>query len=384
MITLLWFLLCILSAIPAVTCLVYYHRRLGARRTLLKETLTSMSLHEDYMRMRHPECANGKDEFDTYFDNDFRAGLSAIDYWWPVGLVTILSLVGWFLAFSRIENDKSLFPPMFAFGFVGAFLASLLNMFDDFRTLNLDPSAYYGIAGRLLFSSTAAYLAVPQTGPALIAVGIGLIPVEDVRNFVINRTSQLAGTAAAEGERGLALNVIQGLEDRQTRKQLVDLNIATVQALATSDPFWLFFQTTLPLRSIVDIIDKAILYLYIGESAKELRKHGVNGIIELVALAKLADKQPAYDLGAEEESAIGAFFQAVDTAKLMQAVGTILKQEPEELRSFIYNCYFDPQVSLVYEIWGKYYNPKTAKTKVNGTPPAPEEKPAALAASIRP
>ena len=371
---LLWFVMWTLSAVPCVTCLVYYYRRLWARRTLLKNTLTSMSLDTDYMKMRHPECKNPSKEFGACFDRDFREGLSAGDYLWPVTLATVLCLVGWFLTLSLVHTSFSgmkeagTFPPAtFAFGFVGAYLASLLNMFDQFRTLNLDPSAYYSIVARLLFSSTAAYLighVMKDPFSELAAVGIGLIPVEEVRDFIVNKTSQVAGTAGAEGERGLGLKVIQGLEDRLTRKQLVDMNIATVQALATSDPFWLFFQTTLPLRTIVDMIDKAIVYLYIGDTLNDLRKHGINGVIELVALAKLAAKEPAYEIADADEARIGQFFEQVDAAVLIQKVADTLKQDPAELRAFIYNCYFDPQISLLYEIWGKYYNPKTARARL--------------------
>ena len=190
---LLWFVMWILSAVPGVTCLVYYYRRLWARRTLLKNTLTSMSLDTDYMKMRHPECKNPSKEFGACFDRDFREGLSAGDYLWPVTLATVLCLVGWFLTLSLVHTSFSgmkeagTFPPAtFAFGFVGAYLASLLNMFDQFRTLNLDPSAYYSIVARLLFSSTAAYLighVMKDPFSELAAVGIGLIPVEEVRDF---------------------------------------------------------------------------------------------------------------------------------------------------------------------------------------------------------
>jgi hypothetical protein len=383
---LLWFSMLILSGIPCITCLVYYYRRLGSRRTLLKNTLTSMDLAEDYMRMRHPDCTNPAKDFDVCFDRDFREGLSASDYFWPVLLVTVICLIGWFLgfsrvypSFSRITEAHTFLPEAFAFGFAGAYLASLLSIFEDFRTLNLDPSAFYSVAGRLLFSSTAAYLVgqtMKDTFSILVAVGIGLIPVEEVRDFIVNRTSQATGTVGAEGERGLGLNVIQGLEDRLTRKQLVDMNIATVQALATSDPFWLFFQTTLPLRTIVDMIDKAILYLYIGDTVKELRTHGINGVIELVALAKLAAKEPAYDVGDAPAAEIGMFFEQVDPVVLTTKVAAILKQDPDELRAFIYNCFYDPQISLLYEIWGKYYNPKTTHAKLVAKTTVPKPAPA--------
>lgn len=361
-------LMWLLSAIPAVTCLVYYHRRLGARRDLLRETLTSMGLDQVYMRMRHAECEDFSPElFRKCFDEDFRSGLSALDYFWPVSLFTGVSLLGWFVSLSRAYGSSAglhaLLPPALAFGFIGAYMASLFTIFDDFRTLSLDPYDYYSATTRLLFASIAAYvasLAAPsvfgQGALPLLGLGIGLIPVEDVRTFIVNKTSQMVGTAGSVGERGLSLKVIQGLEDRDTRQRLVDMNIATVQALATSDPFTLFFQTTLPLRSIIDMIDKAILYLYIGDTVAELRQHGINGVIELVALAHLGNREPAYEMGTP--AAIDPFFANVDASALVSRIATLLKQDPDELRAFIYNCYYDPQISLIYDIWGKYLNPK--------------------------
>jgi hypothetical protein len=355
-----------------MTCLVYYHRRLRARRDLLRETLTSMGLDDYYMRMRHPEkkCLNA-DEFRKIFDADFRSGLSASDYVWPVSLFTAVSLLGWYETLSRLVGEtaglKESLPVALAFGFVGSFLASLFMIFDDFRTLSLDPGEFYSATNRVLFSSVAAYvvsLATPsivQGAIPLVSLGIGLIPVEDVRNFIVSKTSQLAGTAAAEGERGLGLKVIQGLEDRETRSRLVEMNIATVQALATCEPFTLFFQTTLPLRAVIDMIDKAILYLYIGDAVTELRQHGINGVIELVALAHLGDQQPAYDTNGSGAQAIAPFFKDVDATKLVERVATLMKQEPDELKAFIYNCYYDPQVSLIYDIWGKYLNPQSVR-----------------------
>src|SRR5205823_10519177 len=135
------------------------------------------------------------------------------------------------------------------------------------------------------------------------------------------------------------------------------VDISTVQALATADPFWLFFQTTFPFRTIIDMMDKAILYLYIGDSVKELRTHGINGIIELVALVPLANKKAAYGkMDGTTES--NAFFDNCDPDKLIETLRKVLKQEPEELKAFIYNMYYDPLVRLLYDVWGRYLNPE--------------------------
>jgi len=39
----------------------------------------------------------------------------------------------------------------------------------------------------------------------------------------------------------------------------------------------------------------------------------------------------------------------------MKEVGKILNQDPVVLKTFIYNMESDPMVTLIYNIWGRYY-----------------------------
>lgn len=386
---LLGFVMFLLSAIPAVTCIIYYYRRLGTRRELLKQTLISMQLREAYMAARHGDITATErlSKFEESFKRDFRSGLSGKDYVWPVALATVISVIGWFLTFSRaypsftsVLGASSFLPAAFGYGFVGAFSAALLTVFDNFRTFNLEPNTYYSITYRMLFSSTAAYVVIAAgafTGSfaPLVAFGIGLFPVEQTWKVITDKAAQAVGTASNEGETGAALASIQGLEDQRNRQKLVDVDISTVQALATGDPFWLFFQTTFPLRAIVDMMDKAILYLYIGDrekkddKVKELRTHGINGVIELVALVELANKRAAYGaMGGT--AAADPFFKDSNPNQLIEDLRKVLGQEPQELKAFMYNLYYDPQVRLLFDIWGKYLGAEAASSQA-GTLQAP-------------
>ncbi len=369
---LLWFLTLVLTIIPAGTCFVYYHRRLGTRRESLRQTIESLQLEELYMCVRHGgvNVARRREEFDKCFDGDFRAGNSAIDYLFPACLATILGLVGWFLTFSRAYPQftgmwsAATVPDSLAYGFAGAFFAGLLTIFDAFRTFNLTPDVFYALVYRLLFSSTAAFIVsqlFKDTFSPVVAFGVGLFPVEKVWKVITERASQVVSPASAPGqEPGIALAVIQGLEDQRNRKKLVDVDISTVQALATADPFWLFFQTTFPLRTIMDMMDKAILYLYIGKDGTEkLRLHGVNGVIELVALVNLAGGRAAYGAVAQKAD---PFFDNCDRAKVLQRLAEVLAIDVEELKAFLYNLYYDPLVKLLYTMWGKYLNPDDLDT----------------------
>lgn len=381
----------LLAVIPLVMYLVYSLRRLGTRRALLLQTLLTLGLDDAYMRIRHGEyyanwCLLGYDarikELESkYFNPDFKAETSHSDYVWPVALITILSALGWFIALGRFDPDAGLkelsakAPTMFLWGFVGAYFASLISIIDDFRMYSLLPGSFYSLSYRLLFSSTAALLVgqLPifekEVGQPLVAFGIGLIPVEKTWAFITEKASQKVGIGQAEGELGADLAAIQGLEDRRSRKKLVDIGITSVQALATADPLLLFFQTTFPMRSVVDMIDKAILYLYIGDKTKELRTHGINGVIELRALAKLAEKTPAYLGGAAaaEDKELGAFFGGVSSEALIVSVATVLGQTVDELKAFIYNLYYDPVVVFIYDVWGRYL--ETRKLDERTDPP---------------
>jgi hypothetical protein len=360
---------------PLITYLVYYRRRLDTRRKRLLQTLLSLSLDNEYMLMRHGQkyeewknCDPQKrlKEFEQlYFNQDFKAGYSPQDYIWPVMLFTTLGGIGWFITMQRIfpglsglGNIRDFIPVGLAFGFIGAYFACLLAIFEGYGRYDLDPALYYSVSFRIMFSSFAAYVAslVLQTSfTPIVAAGIGMFPLERTWSFITERAGQALGTAKPEGELGAELAKIQGLEDQRSRQRLLDVGISNIQALATADPLWVFFQTTLPLRTVVDMIDKSILYLYIADKGADLRKHGINGVIELVALAKLAEKTPAYQTEASTES-LGPLFEGIDLDKLIERVASVLEQTPEELKAFIYNMYYDPMVKLIYDIWGRYLN----------------------------
>jgi hypothetical protein len=126
-------------------------------------------------------------------------------------------------------------------------------------------------------------------------------------------------------------------------------------------------------------VDKAILYQYFGDSVKELRTHGINGVIELVALVPLANQKAAYGQ-MHGTSEANPFFDSCDIQKLIVDLRNTLKLEPEELKVFIYNLYYDPMVKLLYDIWGRYLNAEVAPT----VPPLDIGKPASVTAPTQP
>jgi hypothetical protein len=366
---LLWVLFTILGTLPGLICVVYYYRRLGTRRTLLLQTILSMGLADAYMQMRHgqqhPQWSELRDqsqkikEFETrYFNEDFRADTARRDYALPVILFTILSFLGWFFVIHRLAPDlspttvpESVFPNAWVVGFVGAYLACLLTLIDGFRQHDLYPSIYYVCSYRLMFNSFVAFLAslvIKDSFSSLVAFGIGSFPLQQAWNFITDRTTKALGTAGPMPESGAELKKIQGLEDEHNRQKLIDLGIYTIQALATADPFLIFFQTTLPLRTVIDLIDKALLYSYVGEKTLDLRQKGINGVIELVALGKMID-----DVARAGKQPDKSLFGGLNPDKLIADVAQDIGQTVDEIRAFIYELYNDPLVTFIADMWSR-------------------------------
>ena len=369
----LWVLFFLFGLLPGAVCFVYYHRRLGTRRKLLLETILSMRLDDAYMRMRHgqqhTEWRSLRDEKlrmkkfeENYFNADFGAGTAVQDYALPVLLFTILTLLGWLFVFHRLAPGMSpiqvpppVFPDAWAFGFVGAYLACLLTLFDGFRQYDLDPGVYYAASYRLMFNSLAAYLVSlvvkESVFTSLIAFGVGLFPLQQAWNFITEKTTKALGATPSSEQPGEELAKIQGLADEHNRQKLLDIGIHTIQGLSTADPLLIFFQTTMSLRTVVDLIDKAYLYMYIGEKVGEMRKHGINGVIEMMALGNMADKASlsALKLGLADNSLL----QSIDQDQLIKDIADDIGQTKDELRAFIYALQRDPLVTFINDIWGR-------------------------------
>ena len=164
----LWLLTALLTSIPLLMYLAYSMRRLDTRRQLLLENLFTLFLDDDYMRIRHgrsyhawkqiPSSEERKKKFELdYFNKDFKAQNGHQDFFPPVALTTVLSGAGWYFVLSHVypaagsPQLNHLVPETLAWGFVGAFFASVLAIIEEFHTYSLTPGVYYSLMYRLVF-----------------------------------------------------------------------------------------------------------------------------------------------------------------------------------------------------------------------------------------
>lgn len=135
----------------------------------------------------------------------------------------------------------------------------------------------------------------------------------------------------------LPLKMIDGVDD-DTADILTELNIASVQHVATSDPGVLTCRSLFPFGRVVDFIDQAILITYVREGIVNCRNYGVRGAIDFVSVMEpIVKNTSSRD---EAEKTLAAIAESL-TPKLTF----------EELYTLGLSIYYDYRVNLMTRLW---------------------------------
>jgi hypothetical protein len=155
----------------------------------------------------------------------------------------------------------------------------------------------------------------------------------------------------------LPLKMIDGVDD-DTADILTELNIASVQHVATSDPGVLTMRSLYPFGRVVDFIDQAILITYFRENIVTLRNYGVRGAIDFVSMLEPVIKNNS-DKAASE--------------KALTEIAGKLSLSYESLYAMGLSIYYDYRVNLLTRLWQHTVQEEgyTTARAVGTTPAAP-------------
>lgn len=133
----------------------------------------------------------------------------------------------------------------------------------------------------------------------------------------------------------LPLKMVEGIDD-DAADILAELNIASVQHLATSDPGVLTVRSLYPFGRVVDFIDQAILIVYFGENIVTLRNFGVRGVIDFVSmLEQVIDNTP----------------NRASAEKTLNDIAAKLSLSYDALYILGLSIYYDYRVNLLTRLW---------------------------------
>lgn len=130
-------------------------------------------------------------------------------------------------------------------------------------------------------------------------------------------------------------NWVDGVDD-DTQDILTEVNVLSVEHLATSDPGVLTVRSLIPFTRLIDMIDQAILVSYFRDKIVELRKLGVRGVMDFVSAM-----DPVVRNTANREQA----------EKAIEAMAGKLDLTVPSLMTFGMSIYSDYRVNLLTRLW---------------------------------
>jgi len=140
----------------------------------------------------------------------------------------------------------------------------------------------------------------------------------------------------------LPTNWVDGVDD-DTQDILTEVNVLSVQHLATSDPGVLTMRSLFPFVRVLDLIDQAILVSYFRDNIVVLRSYGIRGVMDFVsAIEPVIRQSPNHE---EAEKAIAE-------------IAGKLKISVETLMTFSRSIYSDYRVNLLMRLWQHNVQPE--------------------------
>lgn len=296
----------------------------GKRQDLRKTAAETEEAHRQRVRAK----------FDQVFENEFGQEYSKRYYTFTCVLGSLFSsAVVLFLVTEGLGEGLTDVPisASIRFALLGGFFWSIWYLVRSYAATDLAPVAFYWMIFRYVLAICIGLLTPMLFVDTIASLGsfvLASLPITETMRFVRGRLEKnFGGSATAEWQ--ISLEALQGI-DREIMDKLTEVGITTIQGLAYVDPLALLFRTNFPPKVVIDWMDQALLYCYVGDASVALRVRGIRGATEL---ALLQDSQ-------EQD--------------LLTAVAACVKISVPELSNLAGNFYFDNQVRLVWEIWGGF------------------------------
>ncbi len=245
-----------------------------------------------------------------------------------VSFVAIALILKW--------NNRSLikmfdeFPTVAIVAFAGAYIFIHYDMIGRFSTINLRPAIMYKSWLRLLIAGILGYLVsytfTSYSLQLITAFAIGTIPFNRLPDLVQRMANLTVKNVPGDQPN---LHKLQGLTE-DVIDRLEEEGIITTQHLALFDPISLLLKTNFQWTIILDMINQAVLYVFIGDKIEQLRTFGIRSATEITNIRLLLND------GDENKRKTGE--------DLVKLIGAKIDQDPLGVRNLIESINSHPQV----------------------------------------
>jgi len=245
---------------------------------------------------------------------------------------------------SSVSNFIFTIPLTVVTGFTGAYIWSHYDLLRRFFVIDLSPQPLYNMWIRFMVCGILAYLISPafkEPVALLIAFGIGTFPAHTINNFLRKRViEKLKFVEEIKDYEKPNLHLLQGMT-KYVIERFEEENIYSAQHLALADPIRLLMKTNFEWTVLLDYIDQAILYCYVGNKISEIRECGVRCAIELFCLNK--------KLISNDNTKIQF---AKDQIRIIAAR---LKWEEISVANLLDILHDDDQLNFIYDLWSEAF-----------------------------
>ncbi len=346
-------LACIALAVPHALAVLNFRRRLAVKRRALVSLLSNPNILDRYIG-RFPSRkgfsnAEGiaSDYFETYYNR--REYLSALVLNFITGCLALLFVtarVGILVPLDRTHIVTSIQHALWGETVLWAVIGSYLwNCYDLIRrTTNFDlsPDAFTRMWLKLWIAAAVASIISPGLVSGVqptVGFAIGLISIPMLFEIISDRASKVLNVKSTEGDANTPIKVLQGLSS-STIDRLADLDIETTVQLAYCDPMNVMMTTNLAWVVLIDLIDQALLFNYIGPDLAKIRGGGYRGSIEVATIGANLNGSP-------DERIVGL--------KSLSDFATLLGWSESKAIDLVQTLYMDSQVNLIWDLFGGYY-----------------------------
>jgi hypothetical protein len=368
MTTTIYWLTAILPSLPFLLIYLAYRRTLLGKRLTVQQVMVRKNVFESYLNaLGKSNKARGKELtpedvvkalFNLYYHwGSYAFGISVNMAVSCILITAILTKAGVPLGLPpALQNLAHNMLPTVAFGFAGAYIWDLYDLLNRYRGVDITPASYQFSWLRLLAGciiGPLASLAATEGLKSLIAFGVGVLPLQTMFQFVSDYASKrLAITANQPPASDPTLHKLQGMTINQIDR-LAEEGIDSTATLAYSDPVKLFLKTDIEWVVIIDMIDQALLFNYLGDKLSDLRPVGIRGSIETAVIyERLRSDDPKEIAGAEE---------------LIVKLSGKLGLSTSETHNLIRTIWEDGQVNLLWQFFGDAFSTPDQSSSTGGS-----------------
>jgi hypothetical protein len=337
----------VLASIPGfvhIVLVLTYFSRIGARRQRAIRLLVAADAKDIYVRSYAP----GRDD---NIDWSRVAELKKLPFAVTIGLTWLACFVVTPAMLVKVgvplrplpdyltAQIAQIDPAVFA-GFMGAYIWGLYDCLTRFRVQNWTASSQNFTWLRLLIGTALGGLIgqpFKETYSPLVAFGLGTFPAETLRRWLQGRAGTAVGIDPAQDDPvSPPWSLIQGVASG-TIDRLVEADVLSPVHLATADPVVLYCRTNIEWRTILDLIDQALLATYVGDAISKLRGVGIRGAIEMAVVhERLTDS---------EGEVVG------EARGVVTMLAKLLGNDEVSVLHLARNLAEDSQVSLIWKLW---------------------------------